>query len=66
MTHVSYAVSYTVVQSVSEMSFVEGCVHLQYFPKVCVMECVVQNFVKSTIRVEGRVRATGSLLGGGI
>jgi hypothetical protein len=26
------------------------------------MESAVQNFVKSTIRVEGRVRATGSLL----
>jgi hypothetical protein len=25
------------------------------------MESAVQNFVKSTIRVEGRVRATGSL-----
>ena len=62
MTHVSFAVSYTVVQSVSEVSSVERCVHLQYFPKVCVMESAVQNFVKSTIRVEGRVRAIGSLL----
>ena len=55
MTHVSYAVSYTVVQSVSEVSTVEGCLHLQYLSKSCVMGSVVQNFVKTTIRVEGRV-----------
>lgn len=47
MTHVSYAISHTVVQSVSQVSFVERCVHLQYFPQVCVMASAVQNIVSA-------------------